>query len=379
MKKKYLILFLCCVTLGGCAPTEAVVENSEVSTGTSEYEKVLASLDEELIENLPQTIECTVNDKLIVDAEINTWDADGYLIKSGKGKLINFSEDEDKSYELMNQLAELINLNEDDCEQSYRFENDDNIYDWENRSTHDWVQVRKKWAIAVTHDGGIALSASEFGENYLPFNDKEKFKTNKELSFMPIEEAKEMAIDTVNEFEIEVCNRCEIYTLDESNTLLFPESDTDKQIDTYAFFLFPSVNGIPYSRCPENEILTGYINQENHLQVAINENGISYFSIPPLYDWVETTETKEILHPSTILSKEVDKLKQYLTAGDIEVKEISLEYMPFADENEMYNIKPVWMIYYYQNQLVQGEISYEQRVALYDVYDAYTGEEYRIQ
>ena len=51
----------------------------------------------------------------------------------------------------------------------------------------------------------------------------------------------------------------------------------------------------------------------------------------------------------------------------------------FADKNETYDIKPVWVVYYYQNQLVTGENSYTQKMALYDVYDAYTGEEYRIQ
>ena len=82
---------------------------------------------------------------------------------------------------------------------------------------------------------------------------------------------------------------------------------------------------------------------------------------------------------ASILSKEVDKLKKYVTSGDIEVSEISLEYMLFADKNETYDIKPVWVVYYYQNQLVTGENSYTQKMALYDVYDAYTGEEYRIQ
>ncbi len=80
-----------------------------------------------------------------------------------------------------------------------------------------------------------------------------------------------------------------------------------------------------------------------------------------MYDWVETTETGEILHPSSILSKEVDKLKKYVTSGDIEVSEISLEYMLFADKNETYDIKPVWVVYYYQNQLVTGENSYTQK------------------
>lgn len=171
----------------------------------------------------------------------------------------------------------------------------------------------------------------------------------------------------------------ELYVLDDKNTLIFPEDDTDKQNDTYVFFMFPDVYGIPYSRCPENEALTGYANQENHLVIAMDEKGISFLDIPPLYDWVETTETGEILHPSSILSKEVDKLKKYVTSGDIEVSEISLEYMLFADKNETYDIKPVWVVYYYQNQLVTGENSYTQKMALYDVYDAYTGEEYRIQ
>lgn len=53
--------------------------------------------------------------------------------------------------------------------------------------------------------------------------------------------------------------------------------------------------------------------------------------------------------------------------------------MLFADKNETYDIKPVWVVYYYQNQLVTGENSYTQKMALYNVYDAYTGEEYRIQ
>lgn len=47
--------------------------------------------------------------------------------------------------------------------------------------------------------------------------------------------------------------------------------------------------------------------------------------------------------------------------------------MLFADKNETYDIKPVWVVYYYQNQLVTGENSYTQKMALYDVYDAYTG------
>lgn len=35
--------------------------------------------------------------------------------------------------------------------------------------------------------------------------------------------------------------------------------------------MFPDVYGIPYSRCPENEALTGYANQENHLVIAMDE------------------------------------------------------------------------------------------------------------
>ena len=173
--------------------------------------------------------------------------------------------------------------------------------------------------------------------------------------FMSAEEAEELAVKTAKELEINVCEKNELYVLDDKNTLIFPEDDTDKQNDTYVFFMFPDVYGIPY------------------------EKGISFLDIPPLYDWVETTETGEILHPSSILSKEVDKLKKYVTSGDIEVSEISLEYMLFADKNETYDIKPVWVVYYYQNQLVTGENSYTQKMALYDVYDAYTGEEYRIQ
>lgn len=35
--------------------------------------------------------------------------------------------------------------------------------------------------------------------------------------------------------------------------------------------------------------------------------------------------------------------------------------MLFADKNETYDIKPVWVVYYYQNQLVTGENSYTQK------------------
>ena len=279
----------------------------------------------------------------------------------------------------MEKLAKAINLNKDVCVQSHRSENGNEIYLWDNNYTQDSIAIRNDSALAETHDGKLAVSASKFGTYYSPFNDKDKFRTDKQLMFMSAEEAEELAVKTAKELEINVCEKNELYVLDDKNTLIFPEDDTDKQNDTYVFFMFPDVYGIPYSRCPENEALTGYVNQENHLVIAMDEKGISFLDIPPLYDWVETTETGEILHPSSILSKEVDKLKKYVTSGDIEVSEISLEYMLFADKNETYDIKPVWVVYYYQNQLVTGENSYTQKMALYDVYDAYTGEEYRIQ
>ena len=335
MKKICYIILILCFSLVSCAPTENVIDDGTQANTTdlNDYENVLNSLDEEQIGKLPQNIKCVVNDKLNIDSEINIWDATSYYVKSGKVKAINFSENKDKCYDLMEKLAKAINLNKDVCVQSHRSENGNEIYLWDNNYTQDSIAIRNDSALAETHDGKLAVSASKFGTYYSPFNDKDKFRTDKQLMFMSAEEAEELAVKTA----------------------------------------------IPYSRCPENEALTGYANQENHLVIAMDEKGISFLDIPPLYDWVETTETGEILHPSSILSKEVDKLKKYVTSGDIEVSEISLEYMLFADKNETYDIKPVWVVYYYQNQLVTGENSYTQKMALYDVYDAYTGEEYRIQ
>lgn len=381
MKKICYIILILCFSLVSCAPTENVIDDGTQANTTdlNDYENVLNSLDEEQIGKLPQNIKCVVNDKLNIDSEINIWDATSYYVKSGKVKAINFSENKDKCYDLMEKLAKAINLNKDVCVQSHRSENGNEIYLWDNNYTQDSIAIRNDSALAETHDGKLAVSASKFGTYYSPFNDKDKFRTDKQLMFMSAEEAEELAVKTAKELEINVCEKNELYVLDDKNTLIFPEDDTDKQNDTYVFFMFPDVYGIPYSRCPENEALTGYANKENHLVIAMDEKGISFLDIPPLYDWVETTETGEILHPSSILSKEVDKLKKYVTSGDIEVSEISLEYMLFADKNETYDIKPVWVVYYYQNQLVTGENSYTQKMALYDVYDAYTGEEYRIQ
>lgn len=104
-------------------------------------------------------------------------------------------------------LAKAINLNKDVCVQSHRSENGNEIYLWDNNYTQDSIAIRNDSALAETHDGKLAVSASKFGTYYSPFNDKDKFRTDKQLMFMSAEEAEELAVKTAKELEINVCEK----------------------------------------------------------------------------------------------------------------------------------------------------------------------------
>ena len=154
-------------------------------------------------------------DYLYIYSEINICYVTSFYVKSGKVKAINFSENKDKCYDLMEKLAKAINLNKDVCVQSHRSENGNEIYLWDNNYTQDSIAIRNDSALAETHDGKLAVSASKFGTYYPPFNDKDKFRTDKQLMFMSAEEAEELAVKTAKELEIKVCEKNELYVLDD--------------------------------------------------------------------------------------------------------------------------------------------------------------------
>ena len=339
------------------------------------------------VEKIPDHLTCQVDDLLMVDADVRLWGLSEWKLSDWYATEKNYTESEEEAHELIQKMMNEAGwkYEEKDVE-CYRNSEGEKIYYVEISNHEDNVYVLPDRFSYSTERGYVSLNQSDFCGDYKGDN-RELYKTGRELAFGSIKESEQLAVDYAEKMGIQVSDTVDCYTLDEKNKRISwldldkfdnhtPEEEENRNF-SYAIFLYQDYFGIPGLRYDpgDGKLTNDTTFRSSVCEVSVDRDGIAYFQSAPTYELEKMGTEQEILRPADIIEKQVEMMKSKEETGEMKLSEVSLEYLPVYDkETELYHMCPVWACYYSQTVTHYGEVNYDSEEKYIAIYDAYTGE-----
>ena len=384
-----IMLTSACLVLTACAPTEFPEQNGTEHQNQMEgvAKQELTEFDTDDVEKIPDHLTCQVDDLLMVDADVRLWGLSEWKLSDWYATEKNYTESEEEAHELIQKMMNEAGwkYEEKDVE-CYRNSEGEKIYYVEISNHEDNVYVLPDRFSYSTERGYVSLNQSDFCGDYKGDN-RELYKTGRELAFGSIKESEQLAVDYAEKMGIQVSDTVDCYTLDEKNKRISwldldkfdnhtPEEEENRNF-SYAIFLYQDYFGIPGLRYDpgDGKLTNDTTFRSSVCEVSVDRDGIAYFQSAPTYELEKMGTEQEILRPADIIEKQVEMMKSKEETGEMKLSEVSLEYLPVYDkETELYHMCPVWACYYSQTVTHYGEVNYDSEEKYIALYDAYTGE-----
>ena len=384
-----IMLTSACLVLTACAPTEFPEQNGTEHQNQMEgvAKQELTEFDTDDVEKIPDHLTCQVDDLLMVDADVRLWGLSEWKLSDWYATEKNYTESEEEAHELIQKMMNEAGwkYEEKDVE-CYRNSEGEKIYYVEISNHEDNVYVLPDRFSYSTERGYVSLNQSDFCGDYKGDN-RELYKTGRELAFGSIKESEQLAVDYAEKMGIQVSDTVDCYTLDEKNKRISwldldkfdnhtPEEEENRNF-SYAIFLYQDYFGIPGLRYDpgDGKLTNDTTFRSSVCEVSVDRDGIAYFQSAPTYELEKMGTEQEILRPADIIEKQVEMMKSKEETGEMKLSEVSLEYLPVYDkETELYHMCPVWACYYSQTVTHYGEVNYDSEEKYIAIYDAYTGE-----
>lgn len=215
----------------------------------------LTEFDTDDVEKIPDHLTCQVDDLLMVDADVRLWGLSEWKLSDWYATEKNYTESEEEAHELIQKMMNEAGwkYEEKDVE-CYRNSEGEKIYYVEISNHEDNVYVLPDRFSYSTERGYVSLNQSDFCGDYKGDN-RELYKTGRELAFGSIKESEQLAVDYAEKMGIQVSDTVDCYTLDEKNKRISwldldkfdnhtPEEEENRNF-SYAIFLYQDYFGIP--------------------------------------------------------------------------------------------------------------------------------------
>lgn len=389
-KRIYILSVLAMMFLVSCAPTELD------STVKGDVESVIEALNAEKPSDIPKTVQTEVTEAVSVDADIRLGEISEYKVFEQYVKRKDYTQEE--AIQLVQKLLDYIGKS--DAIKQLDIINEGIVYEDGTPLILNCVSLDNDFESVGVSINGISydtvewfkIASGPFSLDFQPVTNRENYRTGMEMSIGSVEEYEKKARELVSEMGVEINEDVICYSLDEETMRKEREegegmsdeyyekvgvsTDFEKKDEAYCFSFFPSLNGIPYYYYSINKALT---NTEcifgSKCTVCYNAEGLIFYETGDMFVPVRKGIEQNILKPGEILEKQIERLKSLSSAGDIEIQEIALQYLPILEKDTgEYHVIPVWTVAYVQEVTYQGATSYTLNESCVTVFDAVTGD-----